>query len=121
TNFLRSCKVRSTIFTMWFAGKEGHYAVLIGDIRKNGEFFSPQATVATMAPGKLQSVVIKYQHNCFSDKIQYSGKFIPILHEYMLLFRKPGMMLSFVDCGLETTKSLVGLSHITGNLLLLGD
>ena len=36
----------------------------------------------------MENIIIKAQHNCFSDKIQYSGKFIPILHEYVMIVRK---------------------------------
>lgn len=39
-------------------------------------------------PGTLENIIIKAQHNCFSDNIQYSGKFIPILHEYVMIVRK---------------------------------
>ena len=39
-------------------------------------------------PGVLENVIIKAQHNCMSDQRVYSGKFIPIVHEYVLLVRK---------------------------------
>ena len=39
-------------------------------------------------PGTLENVIIKTQHNCVSDRTAYSGKFIPIVHEYLLLVRK---------------------------------
>lgn len=44
-------------------------------------------------PGSLENIIIKAQHNCFSDKIQYSGKFIPILHEYVMIVRKDSPLL----------------------------
>ena len=45
-------------------------------------------------PGTIEQVVIKMQHNCVSDGIQYSGKpFIPIVHEYMLILRKDNAVL----------------------------
>ena len=34
------------------------------------------------------NILIKMQHNCVSNQTQYSGKFIPILHEYVLIVRK---------------------------------
>ena len=43
-------------------------------------------------PGTLENVVIKTQHNCFSDNMQYSGKFIPIVHEYLLLLQKDNVL-----------------------------
>src|SRR5699024_11805694 len=39
-------------------------------------------------PGVLENVIIKTQHNCMSDQRVYSGRFIPIVHEYVLLVRK---------------------------------
>lgn len=39
-------------------------------------------------PGTMENIIIKAQHNCFSDNTQYSGTFIPILHEYVLIVRK---------------------------------
>lgn len=39
-------------------------------------------------PGILENVIIKAQHNCLSDSRNYGGRFIPIVHEYVLLLRK---------------------------------
>lgn len=39
-------------------------------------------------PGSLENVIIKTQHNCVSGRTTYSGRFIPIVHEYLLLLRK---------------------------------
>lgn len=66
--------------------KGGRIAVLMGDIKKKGKLFSMLAEIAK--PGTLENIIIKAQHNCFSDNIQYSGKFIPILHEYVMIVRK---------------------------------
>lgn len=72
------------------ATKEGGiYTTLIGDHRKNGEFRSYQSDFIQMMPkDELLSVAIKLQHNCLSDSRQYSGNFIPILHEYLLVWKK---------------------------------
>ena len=43
--------------------------------------------------GTLENIIIKAQHNCFSDNTQYSGKFIPILHEYVMIVRKDSPLL----------------------------
>lgn len=61
--------------------KGGRMAVLMGDIKKRGKLYSMLAEI--IKPGTLENIIIKAQHNCFSDQIQYSGKFIPILHEYV--------------------------------------
>lgn len=66
--------------------KGGRIAVLMGDIKKKGTLFSMLAEITK--PGTLENIIIKAQHNCFSDNIQYSGKFIPILHEYVMIVRK---------------------------------
>ena len=44
-------------------------------------------------PGTLENIIIKAQHNCFSDKIQYNGTFIPILHEYVMVARKDAPLM----------------------------
>lgn len=66
----------------------GHYAVLIGDHRKQGQYQSYQADIIKMGIGSLKNVIIKAQHNCVSDRRRYSGSFIPIQHEYLLVFCK---------------------------------
>lgn len=71
--------------------KGGRMAVLMGDIKKKGKLFSMLAEI--IKPGTLENIIIKAQHNCFSDNIQYSGKFIPILHEYVMIVRKDDVLL----------------------------
>lgn len=66
--------------------KGGRMAVLMGDIKKKGRLYSMLAEI--VKPGTMENILIKIQHNCVSDHIQYSGKFIPILHEYVLIVRK---------------------------------
>lgn len=67
----------------------GRYCTLIGDLRKNGTYRSYQADFIAMMPKtELESVVIKTQHNCVSDRRQYSGRFIPIQHEYLLIWKR---------------------------------
>ena len=72
----------------------GHYASLIGDLRKNGRFRSFQADYISMMPrDELMGVVIKAQHNCTSDARSYAGKFIPIVHEYLLVWQRKAALL----------------------------
>lgn len=71
--------------------KGGRMAVLVGDIKKRGKLYSMLFDM--VKPGTLENVIIKTQHNCFSDNTQYSGRFIPILHEYVLLIRKDAPLL----------------------------
>lgn len=68
----------------------GIYTTLIGDMRKNGDYRSFQADFIQMMPkNELLNVVIKMQHNMMSNKTHYSGsRFIPIIHEYLLIWKK---------------------------------
>lgn len=66
--------------------KGGRMAVLMGDIKKKGKLYSMISEI--IKPGTLENIIIKAQHNCFSDNISYSGHFIPILHEYVMIVRK---------------------------------
>jgi len=79
----------------------GHYATLIGDLRSKGMFRSFQADYIGMMPkSELVSVVIKTQHNCVSDNRTYTGSFIPIMHEYLLVWKKTASTL--VQISLES-------------------
>ena len=71
--------------------KGGRIAVLVGDIKKRGKLYS--MIFELVKPGTIESVIIKMQHNCFSDRTSYSGKFIPIVHEYLLIVRKDEPLL----------------------------
>lgn len=71
--------------------KGGRMAVLMGDIKKKGVLYSMIAEI--IKPGTLENIIIKTQHNCFSDNTQYSGSFIPILHEYVMIVRKDSPIL----------------------------
>lgn len=73
-----------------FAAMEtgGHMGILMGDIKTKGKLYSMLFEIAK--PGTVENVVIKTQHNCVSDRTSYSGKFIPIDHEYLLILRKDG-------------------------------
>lgn len=64
----------------------GRMAVLVGDIKKKGKLLS--MLFELIKPGTVENVIIKAQHNCVSDGRSYSGRFIPIVHEYVLLLRK---------------------------------
>jgi hypothetical protein len=68
--------------------KGGRIAILVGDVKKNGRLYSIQRDMDWL--GQPEQVIIKSQHNCFSDRKNYVGKFIPIVHEYLLIFKKTG-------------------------------
>ncbi len=71
--------------------KGGRMTVLMGDIKKRGKLYSMLSEI--VKPGTLENIIIKAQHNCFSDNTQYSGNFIPILHEYVMIVRKDSPLL----------------------------
>ena len=86
----------------------GIYTSLIGDYRKNGAFHSFQSDYINMMPkDELISVTIKAQHNCLSSSNSYSGNFIPIMHEYLLVWKKKSTTLfSFLNQKIEELQNL---------------
>lgn len=97
-------KIQLALLNMYDAlARRGHYAVLIGDHRKQGQYLSYQADIINMGIGSLKSVIIKAQHNCASDRRSYPGKFIPIRHEYLLVFCKD---IGFQAIGYTVSKRL---------------
>lgn len=66
--------------------KGGRLAILMGDSRYRGQYYSMFKNMDLF--GELEQVIIKQQHNCLTDAIQYSGKFIPLEHEYLVILRK---------------------------------
>jgi hypothetical protein len=67
----------------------GRLAVLIGDLRRRGRYEPLTAEVARLDRERLESIVVKVQHNVSSNKTQYGGSFVPILHETLTIFRRP--------------------------------
>ena len=84
----RFIKNLNTIQARLFAAlrKGGRIAILVGDVKKNGVLYSIQRDMAWL--GIPEQVIIKAQHNCMSDKQSYSGKFVPIIHEYLIILKK---------------------------------
>lgn len=82
-------KMQNYCMMKLYSGLEtgGRLAVLMGDIKKSGRLYSQICDI--VKPGTMEQIVIKAQHNCFSDKTEYSNRnFIPICHEYLLIVRK---------------------------------
>jgi hypothetical protein len=92
--------------------KGGRMAVLVGDIKKKGKLYS--MIFELIKPGTIESVVIKAQHNCWSDGVNYTGKsFIPIAHEYMLIIRKDAPLIFEVQQAKKRTVDLRELKNVT--------
>lgn len=98
----------------------GHYSILIGDLRRNGEYLSIQSDLLQLAPGKLEGVLIKQQFNCVSDRKTYKNQsFIPITHEFLLNFRNSGIVFGMVDTSLAVSRKLEMLSRANWNAVVL--
>jgi hypothetical protein len=69
----------------------GHFGLIIGDLRRGGRYFSPQAEIiARMPRDELRSVLIKVQHNMKSNQVRYAPMTFPkIEHEYVVLWQRP--------------------------------
>lgn len=79
--------------------KGGRMFTLVGDIKKSGRLYS--MIFDLLKPGTLEQVVIKAQHNCWSDRQSYSGSFVPIVHEYLLVTRKDAGLIVPVSFGVR--------------------
>ena len=66
--------------------KGGRMFTLVGDWKQKGKLFS--MVLDMVKPGTLENIVIKAQHNTWSERQSYSGSFIPIVHEYLVITRK---------------------------------
>lgn len=67
----------------------GRLAVLIGDVRRGGQYTPIVKDVLNFPCGEIRSVIIKVQHNCTSDRKSYGRmEDVPIRHEYCVVFKK---------------------------------
>ncbi len=67
----------------------GRLAILIGDLRRRGRYEPLTTDVARLDRAHLEGIIVKIQHNVSSNKTQYGGSFVPILHETLTVFRRP--------------------------------
>lgn len=67
--------------------RDGRLAILVGDIRSKGRFYSIQQDLIRV--GKPEAFIVKGQFNCTSDTRTYQKPFIPVVTEYLLLWHKP--------------------------------
>jgi hypothetical protein len=70
----------------------GRLAVLVGDVRRKARYTPIVRDVLRMEGylGELRSVIIKAQHHCRSDSVNYATmEDVPIQHEYCVVFKKP--------------------------------
>ena len=66
----------------------GRLALIIGDVRQGGAYYSAQAEVLHWhSPERIDSVMIKAQHHVRSDQTVYNGRLVRIMHEYVIVIR----------------------------------
>ncbi|NNM52100.1 MAG: hypothetical protein HKM02_07730 [Pseudomonadales bacterium] len=77
----------------------GYYGTIIGDWRRQGKYTSYQAECIARMPGnELAAVLIKTQHNTMSDSKTYASMKLPlIMHEYILLWCKPKVIMCYLQ------------------------
>lgn len=66
--------------------KGGRMFTLVGDLKRKGKLYS--MILDLVKPGTTENIIIKAQHNTWSGRQSYSGSFVPIVHEYLLVTRK---------------------------------
>ena len=90
----------------------GRHATLIGDIRKNGKYYSILKDMTWF--GELESHIIKIQHNCLSDnKIYSNNSFIAIKHEHILVFKKDKIWVFNLKVTETRKENIMNITNIT--------
>ena len=78
--------------------KGGRMFVLVGDMKRKGKLYSMIREL--ICPGTMENIIIKAQHNCWSDRQTYSNNnFVPIVHEYLLVTKKDAGLIVPVSWG----------------------
>lgn len=80
-----------------------------GNRQGKGRLYSMLSEI--IKPGTMENIIIKAQHNCFSDRNTYSGQFIPIVHEYVMIVRKEDALFFPV---LETGRKACDIRELPG-------
>ena len=78
--------------------KGGRMFILVGDMKRKGKLYSMLCDI--LKPGTLEQVIIKAQHNTWSENQVYSNNnFVPIEHEYLIVLRKDSGLIVPVSWG----------------------
>ncbi|MGH0003456.1 hypothetical protein ACQU0X_25560 [Pseudovibrio ascidiaceicola] len=89
--------------------KGGHYGILMGNLRRKGQYFNLSSLVERVAPAPLVDEIIKTQHNCVSDGRSYARNIVRIAHEKLLVFRRGNAgSLQFLMVAHNRAGSLIG-------------
>lgn len=97
----------------------GHYAVLLAPWRKSGSYHHLPQIARNVAPGEIVDELIKVQHNTRSSYRTYSGSFVPIEHETLLVMRRrqDGSIFAMTS---DAIQQLTRLHSATWRNLVLG-
>ncbi|MFC1765392.1 DNA methyltransferase [Planctomycetota bacterium] len=80
----------------------GRLAVLIGDVRRKGQYTPIIKDVLNFPYGEVRSIIIKVQHNCNSDRKRYGRmEDVSIKHEYCVVFKKPSVNQQYPKHSIE--------------------
>ena len=77
------------VILKYFSAMKGgsRMGILMGDVKRNGVLYSMLTDI--VRPGQMEQIIIKAQHNCWSDGRKYANaNFVPIVHEYLLILKK---------------------------------
>lgn len=90
----------------------GRHVTLIGDVRKQGKYYSLIKDMKWF--GDLESHIIKIQYNCMCDsKIYSNNNFIPIRHEHLLVFKKNMIWLFNIKETNTIQENIIDRTNIT--------
>lgn len=107
-------KLQRTMINAYSALKRGgRMAVQIGDYRKDGVYYPIQSHVASIAPGVIESIIIKEQNNCRSDRQKYNSPIIRIEHESIVIVRRDGVVFGQLDATLAISERLKMFANCT--------
>ena len=92
--------------------KGGRMFILVGDMKRQGKLYSMLCDL--IKPGTLEQVIIKSQHNCWSDRQTYSNQnFVPIVHEYLVVLKKECSLIVPVSWGTHKTYDLLSFKDMS--------
>lgn len=96
----------------------GRHAMLIGDVRKKGKYYSLIKDLTYF--GDVEVHMIKTQHNTVSERKKYNGNFIAIAHEHLLVFKKNSIWTVPVKMTQTRVLDLRQFEHMTWRDLIQG-
>lgn len=106
-------KVNEKIYASLSNG--GRHAFLMGDVRKRvNDHYQYYSIIKDMAWfGDLEGHLVKVQHNVTSGRKGYHGRFIPIMHEHLLIFIKRSIWQLGIKYTKTFTRDLRQLQQVT--------